>query len=349
MNFLYIDDIKQKRSMNMSKYYKIGYVVDRDLANVTEEDANILTHINIAFGLVEDDKVKTSHLKNTAQIARIRELNPDIKIVLSVGGWGAGGFSTAVATPAGQDKFAESAFEAYKNLGLDGIDIDWEYPTINSAGIDSSPDDKYNFTFMLQKIRGALPAGALLTIAAGAGEYFIAGTEMDKVQKYLDYVMLMTYDMASAEMTVHHTNLYDSNPAINKTSTESSVRIFNQAGVPLDKLIIGAAFYSREWKDIDAPGTDGLYQKKDGWPGFGARFSDLNENYIDKNGYKKYWDDVAKAPYLFNGSTFISYDDEQSVKLKCEFIKQQHLLGIMYWEHSCDKTRKLLRAIGANL
>lgn len=333
----------------MGKYYKIGYVVDKYLENVTEEDAKILTHINIAFGLVEDGRVKISHLKNAAQIARIRELNPDIKIVLSVGGWGAGGFSTAVATAAGQDKFAQSAFDAYKTLGLDGIDIDWEYPTHNSAGIDSDPDDKYTFTLMLKKIREALPAGALVTIAAGAGEYFIEGTEMDKVQEYLDYVMLMTYDMASSEMTVHHTNLYDSNEAIKKKSAEHSVKIFNKAGVPLDKLILGAAFYSREWKDVNAPGTDGLYQLKEGWPDFGAGFTGLDENFIDKNGYVRYWDDVAKAPYLFNGSTFISYDDEQSIKHKCEFIKQQNLLGLMYWEHSCDKTRKLLRAIGGNL
>jgi chitinase len=333
----------------MNKYYKIGYVNDGYLVNVTKKDAEMLTHINIAFGLVEDGKVKTSHLKNPAHIARIKELNPDIKIVLSVGGWGAGGFSTAVADPAGQDKFAESAFEAYKTLGLDGIDIDWEYPTIDSAGIDASPDDKYNFTSMLKKIREVLPSGALLTIAAGAGEYFIKGTQMDIVQEYLDYVMLMTYDMASAEMTVHHTNLYDSKPEIKKTSAQSSVRIFNEAGVPLEKLIIGAAFYSREWKEVNAPGTDGLYQKKEGWPGFGARFTDLDESYINKNGYTRYWDDIAKAPYLFNGSTFISYDDEESIALKCGFVKQNNLLGIMYWEHSCDKTRKLLRAINANL
>ena len=333
----------------MGKYYKIGYVVDRDLINVTQEDANILTHINIAFGLVEDGRVKTSHLKNTAQIARIRELNPDIKIVLSIGGWGAGGFSTAVSSEAGQDKFAESALEAYNKLGLDGIDIDWEYPTIDSAGIDASPEDKYNFTSMLEKIREALPSDALLTIAAGAGDYFIEATEMGKVQAYLDYIMLMTYDMASSGMTVHHTNLYDSRPEINKTSVESSVNLFNQAGVPFDKLVIGAAFYSREWRGVDAPHTDGLYQAKDGWPGFGAKFDDLHENYIDKNGYKKYWDDTAKAPYLYNGTNFISYDDEQSIALKCAYIKRRGLLGIMYWEHSCDKTRRLLRTIGREI
>ena len=331
------------------KYYKIGYVWDRYLEHVTKEDANILTHINIAFGVVEDGKVKTSHLKNMNHLTRIRELNPDIKIVLSVGGWGAGGFSTAVATSEGQDKFAQSAFDAYKTLGLDGIDIDWEYPTHNSAGIDSSPDDKYNFTLMLKKIREALPPSALVTIAAGSGKYFIKGTEMDKVQQYLDYVMLMTYDMAATDMTVHHTNLYDSNADIPKSSAEHSVKIFNEAGVPLNKLIIGAAFYSREWKDIDAPRADGLYCKKEGWPGTGAKFSALDKDFINKNGYTRYWDDIAKAPYLFNGSTFLSYDDELSIKHKCDFVKQKNLLGIMYWEHSCDETRKLLRTIGENL
>ena len=336
----------------MSKYYKIGYVWDRYLDKVTPEDLKILTHINIAFGLVEDGKVKISHLKNMEQLARLREINPQIKILLSVGGWGAGGFSNAAATAEGCEIFAQSALDAYNNLGLDGIDIDWEYPCSDAAGIDSSPKDKYTFTTMMQKIREALPTSAMVTIAAGAGEYFIAGTEMDKVVKYLDYVQLMTYDMAGGKRTGHHTNLYAPSDAVRQSSADYAVNIFNQAGVPLDKIILGAAFYSRDWKDVQSTENNGLNQETSNtqsYPGFGPKYSVLYDEYINKNNYVRYWDDNAKAPYLFNGSHFITYDDEESIAHKCGYIKKKNIKGIMYWEHSCDETRRLLNAINDNL
>ena len=342
----------------MGKYYKIGYIWDNYLDKVTPEDMRMLTHINIAFGLVENGKIKISHLKNTDYIKKLREYNPEIKILLSVGGWGAGGFSKAASTLDGCIKFAQSGYDAYTALGLDGIDIDWEYPCSDAAKIDASPDDKYNFTLMMQKLREALPNSAMLTIAAGAGQYFIDGTEMEKVEKYLDYVQLMTYDMCGdGAITVHHTNLFESSKSDN-SSAAHAVDIFNKAGVPSDKLIIGAAFYSREWRNISAPDTEklpglsglsGLYQSVGVYAQFGAKFADLCENYINKNGYTRYWDDVAKAPYLFNGSHFITYDDEESIAHKCEYIKQKGVKGIMYWEHSCDETRCLLNAIDKNL
>jgi Chitinase len=329
-------------------YYKIGYVGDGYLPHVTEEDAKILTHINIAFGLVENGFVKYTHLKNSDYIAKIRSYNPDIKILLSVGGWGAGGFSNAASTEEGCDKFAASALAAYNVLGLDGIDIDWEYPCIGSAGIDYSPNDKVTFTTMMRKLREVLPEKAMLTIAAGAGDYFIESTEMATVATYLDYVQLMTYDMCGGKTTLHHTNLYTAG-TIRKSSGDYAVGIFNAAGIPLEKLILGAAFYSRDWRVVTSTENDGLYQKSETPIEFGPGFSDLYENYIDKNGYVRHWDDTAKAPYLFNGKHFITYDDEESIALKCKYIKDKKIGGIMYWEHSCDETRRLLRTIGDNL
>lgn len=330
-------------------YYKIGYVGDGYLDRFTEEDANMLTHINIAFGHVEDGKVKIRHLKNMEHLERIRAYNPDLKILLSVGGWTIGGFSTAASTVEGCEIFAQSALHAYNTFKLDGIDIDWEYPCYNSAGIDSSPDDKYNFTTMMQKIREALPESALVTIAAGAGEYFLKGTEMDKVVQYLDYVQLMTYDMCGGKTTMHHTNLHSSKEAIRRSCADHAVNIFNEAGIPLEKLIIGAAFYSREWKEVQKAETDGLSQTSNDSVGFGPNFADLYENYIDKNNYTRYWDDSAKAPYLFNGKHFITYDDEESITYKCDYIKEKKIKGIMYWEHSLDNSRRLLNTINSSL
>lgn len=327
------------------KHLKTAYVF-RGFDKVTPEDLRMLTHINIAFGHCVDSEISIRHFTqpNIDAILEYKKINPELKMLLSVGGWGAGGFSPMAATSDNRKKFAESSIAVIERLGLDGIDIDWEYPCIGSAGIEYSPDDKQNFTYMLDELRNTLDKNyksPLLTIAVGAGKYFTDSTEMDKVAPLLDYVQLMTYDTYNRKNCSHHTNLY---PMCDRT-----VDLFNNAGVPIEKLILGAAFYSRLWKCNPPVDGDGLNAESENGGMFGPSFGDLHANYIGKNGYNAYWDDEAKAPYLFNGTDFISYDDERSIAAKCGYIKEKSLAGIMYWEHSCDHTRLLLNAINDNL
>ena len=348
----------------INKYIKAGYVGDSSLKNVTKEDCNRLTHINIAFGLVRNDAFRRSavtveHLKNLDYLKIIRDYNPEIKIVLSIGGWGAGGFSIAASSQTGRDIFAGSALEILKKYCLDGIDVDWEYPCSNAAGIDCSPEDRHNFTLMLAKLREKLDTAkaydgnrCILSIAAGAGDYFVSDTEIPEITKILDFISIMTYDMAGGfgGYTGHHTNLYNSvseNPVF-QCSADKAVCMFNKAGVPFEKLVLGAAFYSRRFDEVENIGT-GLHQRTLKGCNFGPTYGKIYENFLDKDGYRYYWDDNAKAPYLFNGSSFITYDDPLSLKFKCEYIKQKNMLGIMYWEHGCDNTRLLLKSININL
>ena len=331
-------------------YIVTAYVWDKALPQVTREDACRLTHINIAFGLVKDDKVVYDHLTNIDSLAVIRGYNPGIKVLLSVGGWGAGGFSEAAATQAGRRSFAATAAQAVRDLGLDGIDIDWEYPTIGVANIGFSPEDKETFTLLLQAIRTELDGcegeRKMLTIAAGADQYFIDGTHMDEVAKILDLVQIMTYDMRGGfqNLTGHHTNLYPSSGDLFRISTDTSVKLFAAAGVPMEKIVIGSAFYSRKWTNVPNR-NNGLFQMTTGSGGGGGHFAKLDAEFIDKNGFVRYWDSEACAPWLFNGDTFLTYDDEESIACKCKYVKEQGLAGIMYWEHSCDPTGKLLGAM----
>lgn len=337
----------------MKNHVKAGYVSIRNLARITEKDALGLNVINIAFGHCSGSEIKFD-CGCAGNINSIKKYNPEIKILLSVGGWGSGGFSPMAASEANRKKFAASAVKVLLDSGLDGIDIDWEYPCIDTAGIEASPDDKYNYTYMLAALRNELdkvaaPSGKnpLLTAAVGAGQYFIENTEIDKIADIVDYISIMTYDMRGSwsKITGHHTNLLKpENHISDPGSAEHSVAIYKAAGMPGEKIIIGAAFYSRKWEKV-ANANNGYLQPAGGTGGYGPDFTDICENYINRNGYTRYWDDIAKAPYLFNGSTFISYDDEQSVEAKCEFVKENGLLGIMYWEHGCDKTGKLLDAI----
>ena len=78
---------------------------------------------------------------------------------------------------------------------------------------------------------------------------------------------------------------------------------------------------------------------------FGPGYSTLLADFINKNGCQRYWDDEAKAPYLFDGSTFISYDDEMSLHEKCVYIKHTGIAGIMYWEHGFDLSGTLLQTL----
>lgn len=331
---------------------KAAYVWDWYLKTVDEHDAAVLDIINIAFGLVKDDALFFDKPHVPSEIARIHALKPEMKVLLSVGGWGAGGFSMMSRTPEGIAKFTASCVDAVETYGLDGIDLDWEYPTIDSAGIDADPSDKHNFTLLLQSLRAALDTAypdthKMLTIAAGAGKYYVDAVEIPEITKVLDYISLMTYDMRGAWSPAgHHTALYGS------PSADETVRLFHEAGVPKEKLMIGAAFYSRRWTNIPEGGTHGLGQKCDDPDDresgmFGPGFAKLAEAYIDKNGYTAYFDEACGASYLYSETerTFISYDDEKSVAAKAKYAAENGLYGVMYWEHSSDPSRRLMNAL----
>ncbi|MFC5652335.1 glycoside hydrolase family 18 protein [Paenibacillus solisilvae] len=341
----------------MNRLIRAGYVNDIHLPKMTDEDLSKLTHLNVAFGHVKNDEIVTGHIRHLDVLTRIRNSHPHLTILLSVGGWSAGGFSEAASTEAGRDRMAASAVRALEELPIHGIDLDWEYPSYGEAGIGYSADDKTTFTLLLRTMREALDRKGsadgfryLLTIAAGADQYYVDGTEMDQVQQYLDFIQLMTYDMRGGFqiLTGHHSNLYTSPGDLFRISADASVRLFERAGVPRSKIVLGAAFYSRLWQQV--PDRDsGLHQMAGTTGGYGPDYGELVESYIGKNGFVRRWDDAAKAPYLFNGSTFISYDDEESIACKCDYVREQGLAGIMFWEYSLDPTGRLIDAMARSL
>lgn len=333
----------------MGQKFIIAYEYLDGILNFNEKDIKKLTHINLAFGSIgKDGGLCTSDLRHLECLDKIRKWNPDIKIVLSVGGWGCGGFSKMSSTQEGRQKFALSCSKYVEDMSLDGIDIDWEYPCIDWAGIDADKSDKQNYTYLLEELRKVLK-GKILSVAVGAEDYFIECSEMDKVAKLCDYIQLMTYDMrANGYFTAgHHTSLYSASNDLTGKSVDDSVKRYIKAGVPKEKIVIGAAFYSRMWQEVMSE-NNGLLQpaKSDGQ--MGPTYTQIARDYVNKNGYVRYWDEEAMAPYLFNGKDFISYDDEQSIKEKCEYVKAQELLGIMYWEHGLDETHSLLNSMDLN-
>jgi chitinase len=333
----------------MRQYKVIGYVGTKDMPLLKEEDMKALDIVNLAFACICDGEVRWNPQDSLPIIKKAKSFNPDIKFIVSVGGWSAGGFSKAAASEEGRKKFAKTAVDLLEHYDLDGIDIDWEYPCFSVAGIDASADDKVNFTLLLKTIREELNEvneDYYLTIAAGGDDYYIRSTQMELIHPYLNYVQIMTYDLRGGFVMTsgHHTNLYTPSADLYNLSVDKAVKDYVKAGVPKEKLVIGAAFYARRW--------DGVANRNNGYMqpaktvGMGSyAYHEILELCLDKNGFIRYWDEEAKAPYLYNGDTFISYDDKESLAYKAEYVKEQGLLGMMYWEYGCDKTYTLTHCI----
>ena len=276
-------------------------------------DPFTMTHINYAFGHVNNtfDGVRIDNPRRLKLIAELKEVNPDLKVMLSVGGWGSGRFSEMAADDQRRMSFAQDCLRVVEEFGLDGIDIDWEYPTSDAAGISCSPDDRENFNYLMRDLRAVLGEERLLTLASSAYAEYI---DFFACEKYLDFVNIMTYDMARAPY--HHAALYASENT--EGCCEGAVKAHVEAGVPIEKLVLGMPFYGRGGTTM-------------------PRFVDYKEIKAE-NGMVEMWDDVAKAPYLADseGNLVLGYDTPKSMKIKCDYIKEQGMLGAMYWDYAGD-------------
>lgn len=344
----------------------IGYVFSpRQVIDPALIAADKLTHINYAFANIRDGKVVEGSERDAGNIAALtglRKTHPRLRILVSVGGWTwSGGFSEAALTMESRQQFVASAVEFVRRYDLDGFDVDWEYPGLPGFGNTHRPEDKEHFTALMAELRAALDAeGAksgrryLLTFAAGASRDFLAHTEMAKVQASVDFVNLMTYDLRVAEadsVAGHHANLYPSPWDSDRKSVDGAVSDFLAAGVPASKLVVGVPFYGRSWT-VTTPDRNGLYQV--GGPPttrIDASYTRLSTELVNKAGFVRFWDADARSPYLWNAEEriFITYEDPESLALKCAYIREKGLAGAMFWQYTDDGTGALLDALHRGL
>ncbi|MDQ0639596.1 GH18 family chitinase [Pedobacter sp. W3I1] len=124
---------------------------------------------------------------------------------------------------------------------------------------------------------------------------------------------------------------------------------FAAAGVPADKLVMGIAFYSRAFtlKESAKNGLgDSVLNSR-----YGKGYTFLKDSLINQKGFKKYYDKDAKASYLYNEASreYMTYDDERSVKAKCEYVLKNNMAGVMFWEYDSDLNGYLLHQINKSL
>ncbi|MGL4335766.1 MAG: glycoside hydrolase family 18 protein [Turicibacter sp.] len=338
----------------------LGYLTDGTDWKVDDPYIGSLTHINYAFATVADTNglVKENWVRAN-QIKDLKVNFPHIKVCVSIGGWGSGNFSEAAENEETRKLFSKSSIDLMRKYGMDGVDIDWEYPTTPGGGISCHPDDTKNFTLLLKQVRKDLDElrketkkEYLLTIAAGATRSYIKNVEVKELNKVLDFVNVMTYDMGgSFNVTGHHTNLYPS--TLTKKYGETYypggafyIDQFLQAGMDLNKLVLGIAFYGRGASKVENK-NNGLCSRVKGENGLYFDYHDVVAK-IEDGGYNEYWDDLGKAAWAYNGDTFITYENEQSVKEKMNYVKEKGLLGVMFWEYQTDHTKSLITTINEN-
>lgn len=323
-------------------------------------DASKLTHINYAFANISStNKAILGYpdidATNINQLNKLKVTNPKLKTLISVGGWSwSKRFSDVALTEASRTTFANSCVNLITKYGFDGIDIDWEYPV--SGGMPTNkrrPSDKHNFTLLMKKIREKLDVKGkidgkhyLLTFAGAAGNEYIKNTELSKLSQYVDYVNIMTYDFHGPwdRYTGFNSPLY--NNTYSSDSINSSINNWINASFPKNKIVMGIPFYGYVYKNV-TNSNKGLNQRYSSVTSMS--YENIAAKYLNKPGYTRYFHSKSMVPWIFNGSTFITYDDSQSIARKANYIKNKSLGGAMIWELSQDPNKKLINSLYNNL
>lgn len=342
--------------------YVAGYR-DFDFSTI---QARKITHINYAFVNVVDGQVRfDASIDNTplkkddiGRLNALKKINPDLKVLVSVGGWTwSGGFSDAALTAESRRRFAVSAAAFVDAYDIDGIDLDWEYPNHPGAGNTYRPEDVHNFTLLLRAVREELDRLSarekphrhyLLTIATGSSQHYVDNTELGELQRDLDFLNIMTYDFyhGGDHRTGHHSNFRpSSSPDRDKNSVVNAVDLHVKAGVPLRKINLGIPFYGRKWTGVKSGENHGLFQEAES-VGDIVFYRQIVPCLRD-DAYQQHWDEAAQAPYLWNPeeATFISYENARSMAAKVQYLKEKGLGGVMFWEYSDDCRGELLDAL----
>lgn len=315
-------------------------------------DPTLLTHINYAHGRFKNPStgdggivITESKQAPISKVIALKEKNPKLKVQLMIGGWGghADGFSMMARDAGKRAEFCHSVKTLLDQHHLDGVDIDWEYPTQsadNETGCD--PSDTKNFNIVLKQLRDSLGTGKIISFASSSSAKYV---DWPTAIKYLDYVNVMTYDMGAAPKG-HNSPLYRSS-TFDQRSCDESIELHKKAGVPLNRQVMGIPFYGKAEKNPSA--SSKIFD-------YSVKYNEIPD-ILEKGLYKgkalarpvtRRWESTSKVPYLVDdsGKNVLSYDDPESMAEKGKYVNDKKILGAMFWEYRYDTTDKdLLKAL----
>lgn len=276
-------------------------------------DPGMITAINYAFGRINADRtgINIENEDRLREVVALKKQNPDLKVLLSIGGGCSEGFTDLAACDSCRKAFAQDCRRIIDEFGIDGIDYDWESP----AFPDGTPEDVDNFEYLLRDTREAIGDDKILSVAAMAGAL---GMKLPEILDYIDYFNVMLYDMTWTKLG-SHTSMRESPVGGFDYNVERSMQTYKEKGVPADKIMLGMAFYGRGDGKYFSEWTD--YDKIDIRPGMEVR-----------------WDSIGCVPYVVDslGQFILGYDDPRSLEIKCQYIKDNNLRGGMYWRAEFD-------------
>uniref|UniRef100_A0A1B0D0G0 chitinase n=1 Tax=Phlebotomus papatasi TaxID=29031 RepID=A0A1B0D0G0_PHLPP len=329
----------------------------------------LCTHLIYAFGgftkdnaLKPFDKYQDIEQGGYAKFTGLKTYNKNLKCILAIGGWNEASsrFSPMVASPERRQQFVRNTIKFLRQNHFDGLDLDWEYPAFRDGG---KPRDRENYAQFVQELREEFDRESkktgrtrlLLTMAVPAGtEYIEKGYDIPKLNKYLDWFNLLTYDYHSAfEPAVnHHSPLlslqeddeYNFEAELN---IDYTIKFYLNQGADRDKLVVGIPTYGRTYTLFNPDATD-IGSPSDG-PG-------AQGDATREKGYLSYYeicqmikddpewtvvqpDPKAMGPYAFKGNQWVGYDDEAIARRKAEYVAANGLGGIMFWSIDNDDFR----------
>lgn len=287
------------------------------------------------------------------QLNLLKRRNRNLKVLLSIGGWTySPNFAAPASTPAGRACFSRTAVQLVKDMGFDGLDIDWEYP--------KDATEAANLVELLRETREALDAyansvaasnsnttnnninGAAyhfeLTVACPAAARNYQIMDLPGMDRYLDFWNLMAYDFAGSWDSVagHQANLFPSSsrPAATPYSVTGSVDGYISGGIAPDKIVVGMPLYGRSFENTDGPGMPFSGIGEGSWePGV------YDYKALPLPGATEFEDNEAGASWCYDPGkrVMVSYDTVSVAAKKADFITERRLGGAMWWESSSDK------------
>ena len=315
------------------------------------DEVRNFTHINVGHvRFVDKDngvgiEIDSKTVPLVQKFVAYKAQYPELKVKLQMGGWGknADGWSQMARDAAKRKAFVDECVAICEEYGIDGFDIDWEYPTYAAKDGDhvngASPADWENFVTLFKEMREAMPDKILSYAASDSGKY----TDNYGVLPYVDYINVMTYDEGNPPY--HNAPLYRSSITGSRCCAEAIDDIFHgQQKIPYQMMNFGLAFYghgdgyklktgNRYPASVDYSKLDDIF------------FRGTCDGYDVKGVNYRIWDDVAKVPYLADalGKMYASYEDIESINAKVEYLKSRNMLGAMIWEYRHDNDEGTLR------
>ncbi len=297
--------------------------------------------INYSFASISNGQISVLSLGNLTNLLREREKGT--RILFSIGPYG-DDFVVPASTAAGREKLANSIVDTIVKYNFDGVDIDWETP-------DSVT--RNNFTALIKEISTKLKAiDKTYLVTAATASASLSGYDFAELNKYLDMYNIMTYDLNARDRVTHNSQLYSSNNTAASYSGHNAITNYINAGADKSKLVLGAAFYGKQYKLASTSGSI-IGKTVVATSVSNITYANIKSTFLYRlgNGVTRYWDDDAKMPYLYdaNNGTVVVYDDPESVAFKAKYVLDNNLKGLMFWQLNQDSNDDLITAINTNL